>query len=527
MTTPTPPTTPPLLPVTLISGFLGAGKSTLLRNILEAKHHSNQKFRCAVLVNDMAELNIDQALIETTGLVESDEVISMQNGCVCCNLAGDMIDQIIKLTQQTDTPPFDYLIIEASGVSEPAAICSLFHTETHNHDHHDHDHDHDDSSGTRTSLGDVAKMDTIVTVVDASDFLENLEKMEDPNRKDYPRLLVEQVEYSNVVLLNKTDLVSPRQLQDVKDKVVLLTNGFGKIMECENAQVEVDAVVQTGLYDAHDFDLSKFVTEHFAVENDGDKKPPKSCCSTAKKNGESPCCRRARTIDSGKSQILLPSKQLSKTRHGEQDKITSFVYTSRRPFVPSALYDNFVDRFFLSEDTVEDEDDDPDNDDHDAPLPEKKKAKVDEEEEASAQARLAAAIHKMQEDGARKKKDRIDALGQLLRLKGYLWQGNSHDLIGYISTAGNLSRIESPGRWNCLQPQSYQGTPDEQAANRKKHHWEGVYGDRRQELVFIGQDLNHLKIQELLDGCLLSDAQMAMGPDAWKATFGDVILDDQ
>ena len=111
--------------------------------------------------------------------------------------------------------------------------------------------------------------------------------------------------------------------------------------------------------------------------------------------------------------------------------------------------------------------------------------------------------------------------------KGYLWQGNSHDLIGYISTAGNLSRIESPGRWNCLQPQSYQGTPDEQAANRKKYHWEEVYGDRRQELVFIGQDLNHLKIQELLDDCLLSDAQMTLGPDGWKATFGDVILDEQ
>ena len=149
------------LPVTLISGFLGAGKSTLLRNILEAKKSEKADFKCAVLVNDMAELNIDKSLIESSGLVRSDEVISMQNGCVCCNLSGDLIEQIVNLTKSETK--FDYLIIEASGVSEPAAIAALFEEEG-DEDHEGHDH------VAHPHLYDVARIDTIVTVVDAADF---------------------------------------------------------------------------------------------------------------------------------------------------------------------------------------------------------------------------------------------------------------------------------------------------------------------------------------------------------------------
>merc|ERR1712176_1748957 len=133
------------------------------------------------------------------------------------------------------------------------------------------------------------------------------------------------------------------------------------------------------------------------------------------------------------------------------------------------------------------------------------------------------AIQKMQEEGSQKKKVRTEMIGSILRMKGYLWQGNSHDLIGYISTAGNLSRVTSPGRWSCLEASSWKGTEEEKKKIRE--NWVSPYGDRRQELVFIGQDLKHEKIQKILDDCLLPDETMALGVDGWKATMGDVVLD--
>uniref|UniRef100_A0A7S0TCK8 CobW C-terminal domain-containing protein n=1 Tax=Pseudo-nitzschia delicatissima TaxID=44447 RepID=A0A7S0TCK8_9STRA len=272
----------------------------------------------------------------------------------------------------------------------------------------------------------------------------------------------------------------------------------------------------TNLYNPKDFDLSKFIQqfEQFQVKE-------KSCCKAAKAKGESPCCLRARMIDSGKSQVLLPSKKVKNIRHRENYNITSFVYKARRPFLPHPLNDNFIDKFFLSEDNEEEAKEDYEHDDmeeEEKTEPEPKKAKTEED----AKAKLAA-IQAMQEEGALKKKIRTETLGKLLRVKGYLWQGNSHDLIGYISTAGNVSHIESHGRWQCLETASYRGTPEHVEAIRK--NWVAPYGDRRQELIFIGQDLKHEIIQQLLDDCLFPDEVMAQGPDAWKAIMGDVLLD--
>ena len=270
---------PDKVPVTLLCGFLGAGKTTLLKHILESKH-SEEDFNAAVIVNDMAELNIDKSLIDNTSLIQSDEaMIGMQNGCICCTLQSDLVDQIIGLTQKKK---FNYILIEASGVSEPHEIAPLFEIDDHEHDEDDVDHGHDHS---KPQLGQVARLDTCVSLIDAADFYNNLASMKTYDNCDIvgtiAELMMDQVEFANVILCNKTDLVNEGQQNDIMEKLKLL-NPKAKIVKSINSKIDVMEILNTSLYkDKEEFWVTSTKNEtngkEYTTNEDNGKSVPEAC----------------------------------------------------------------------------------------------------------------------------------------------------------------------------------------------------------------------------------------------------------
>lgn len=224
-----------LTPVTLLTGYLGAGKTTLLNHIL-----NNQKgYKVAVIVNDIGEVNIDAELIARgAGIVEEDKdsVVPLENGCICCSLKTDLMEQIVSLTGQNK---FDYILIEASGICEPVSIAQTISALS-------------GETGDK-SIPAVARLDTIVAVVDAARLVTefgggNSLLNKDMDEHDIEALLVQQIEFCNVVLVNKTDLVKPEELGQVK-KVVKALQPHAKIIETQKGAVDLSEVLGTGLFD--------------------------------------------------------------------------------------------------------------------------------------------------------------------------------------------------------------------------------------------------------------------------------------
>ena len=423
------------VPVLLLTGYLGSGKTTLLNKILANK----KGIKFAVIVNDIGEVNIDAALIEKGGVVgqKDDSLVSLQNGCICCTLKMDLVEQLKEIV---DMKRFDYIVIEASGICEPApiaqTICSI------------------PSLGPQYIKNGILRLDSIVTVVDAlrmkDEFANGSDLMkQDIDEEDLASLVIQQMEFCNIILLNKAAEVEPKELEHLK-QIIRAIQPKAEIFECNYGDVDLDLIVNTHKFDWQTVATSAGWIQEIESERNGEKEEEEDHHHDEEEHHHE---HHHHDEDDDEHEHEHDEHEHHHHHHhhdhdhdhegGEVEEygIGTFVYY-RRPAFDLNKFDWFVSKI----------------------LPK----------------------------------------SGVIRAKGLCYFSDNTDMSCLFEQAGKQIMLREAGQW-------YATAPEEELIKMMRQDptimkdWDAHYGDRMQKLVFIGQHMDKEQICKALDTCLAED----------------------